>query len=63
MKHLINAAITAGLLALAVAPAAAQVGVYIGPNGAGVRVYHPHRHWRRRVCRMDYYGYEHCWWR
>jgi hypothetical protein len=42
------------------APAMAQgVGVYVGPFGLGVGVHHYHQH---RVCSVDYYGYEHCWW-
>lgn len=62
MKHVLKkAAIVAGLVALTAAPAAAQVGVYLGPFGAGVGVYH-HHYRSHRVCRMDYYGYEHCWW-
>lgn len=61
MKHVLNAAIVASLVALTAAPAAAQgVGVYVGPFGLGVGV-HPYHH--HRVCRIDYYGYEHCWWR
>jgi hypothetical protein len=59
MKHVLNAAIVAGVLALATAPAMAQVGVYVGPFGLGVGV-HPYHH--HRVCSVDYYGYEHCWW-
>jgi len=62
MKHVRNAAIVAGLIALSVAPAAAQVGVYLGPFGAGIGIYPDHRPYYHRVCDIDYYGYEHCWW-
>lgn len=58
MKQMLKkAAIVTGLVVLTAAPAAAQVGVHVGPFGFGFGV-HPHH----RVCRMDYYGYEHCWW-
>ena len=60
MKHVLNVVIVAGALTLAAAPAMAQgVGVYVGPFGLGVGVHHPYHH---RVCNVDYYGYEHCWW-
>lgn len=60
MKRMLKkAAIVAGLVAMTAAPAAAQVGVRVGPLGFGFHVHHPYHH---RVCRMDYYGYEHCWW-
>ena len=70
MKNMLKkTAIAGALIALTAIPAAAQVGVYLGPFGAGVGVYHRHhyydRHYydRHRVCRVDYYGYEHCYWR
>jgi len=60
MKHVLNAAIVAGVIALATAPAMAQgVGVYVGPVGVSIGIHHHHH----RVCNVDYYGYEHCWWR
>ncbi|HWF65308.1 MAG TPA: hypothetical protein VN685_11900 [Rhizomicrobium sp.] len=63
MKTMLKkAALVAGLVALTAAPAAAQVGVYLGPFGAGIGVYHHPHYYGHRVCRMDYYGYEHCWW-
>ena len=62
MKLIRKAAIVAGLIALTAVPAAAQVGVYVGPFGAGIGVYH-HHYYHHRVCNVDYYGYEHCWWR
>ena len=62
MKLALKAAIVAGFVALTAAPAAAQVGVYLGPFGAGIGVYPPHYYHHHRICRIDYYGYEHCWW-
>lgn len=62
MKHVVNAAIVAGLFALTAAPAMAQVGVQIGPLGFGVYPHHHYYYNHHRVCRTDYYGYEHCWW-
>jgi hypothetical protein len=62
MKLMRKAAIVASLIALTAVPAAAQVGVYVGPFGAGIGVY-PHHYYHHRVCNVDYYGYEHCWWR
>ncbi len=61
MKTMLKkAALVAGLVAMTAAPAMAQgVGVYVGPFGLGVGVHHYHQH---RVCSVDYYGYEHCWW-
>lgn len=64
MKTMLKkAAIVAGLVVLTAVPAAAQVGVYLGPFGAGVDVYPRHHYYHHRVCQIDYYGYEHCWWR
>ena len=62
MKSMLKkTALVAGLIALTAVPAAAQVGVHVGPLGFGFGV-HPHHYYQHRVCRMDYYGYEHCWW-
>ena len=61
MKHVLKkTAIVAGLIALTALPAAAQVGVHVGPLGFGFGVA-PH-YYSHRVCRMDYYGNERCWW-
>ena len=62
MKLIRKAALVAGLIALTAVPAAAQVGVYVGPFGAGIGVYH-HHYYHHRVCGVDAYGYERCWWR
>lgn len=61
MKHMLKAAIVAGAIALTAAPAMAQgAGIYIGPFGLGVGTYPAYHH--HRVCNVDYYGYEHCYW-
>ena len=60
MKSMIKkAAIVASVVVMTAVPAAAQVGVHVGPLGFGFGVRHPYAH---RVCRMDYYGYERCFW-
>ena len=63
MKTMLKkAAIVAGLVVMTAVPAAAQVGVYLGPFGAGVGVYHRPHYYSHRICRVDYYGYERCYW-
>lgn len=57
MKHALNAAIVAGLIALTTVTASADgIGIHVGPIGVGIGVHH------HRVCDWDH-GYRHCFWR